>query len=280
MALLAALVQQGKHPIVAHVDHGWRQDSREDAALVRAAASQQGLACRTSRLPADMARTESAAREARWKCFKRWARKEGVRDIVLAHHADDQVETFLLQLLRGSGSGLHGMRRISERDGLTVHRPWLGIWRPEIEAFARAHGVIWREDSTNKEDAFLRNRVRRRLVPYLTRLAGRDIRQAIWRAATIMGDEHAWLDSLATQNVLIADAMDAKSLAGLPPAQARRVIRLWLAHHRVADVSFDDVEAVRGLASSDRSPARVNLAGGCWARRTAGKLWLQVNPRL
>jgi tRNA(Ile)-lysidine synthase len=270
-ALLEALVRSGRRPIVLHVDHGWRAESAGEAKAVAAAAKKHGLKFITARLR-DAEKSETAAREARYRFFARAAKKLGVHDLVLAHHADDQVETFLLQLLRGAGAGARGMEDSSSRDGLVLHRPWLTLWKKEIVAYARAHRLSWSEDPTNADTRHRRNLVRKKLLPYLARLAGPETAQHLRRAAEIARAEGEWLDSLCA-DLAGRPALSVAELRASPLAQQRRTILRWLQARRIADIDFADVEAVRGLLVR-REPAKVNLRRGKFARRRAGTIFI------
>src|SRR5260370_28014199 len=139
---------------------------------------------------------ETAAREARYKVFAKIAKQRRCHTIFLAHHADDLVETFLIKLFRGAGlTGLAAMREISIRRidnvDLTIVRPLLGVWRDEIDRYVRKYHLKFREDASNKNLAPLRNRLRRRVIPYLEKTLGRKIRTSIWRDATIAPEAKA-----------------------------------------------------------------------------------------
>lgn len=278
VALLHALVATGKRPTVLHFNHRWRDDADEDAALVRRLAQGYGLDCRVGRArkSATATKSEAAAREARYAFFRREAQRSQRRSLVLAHHADDQVETFLLQLLRGSGTGRGGMRALSERAGLILLRPWLGVWRQEALAYAKRHRLAWRDDASNADLRYRRNWVRGRLLPYLEKNTGPGVAGALWRAAEIGAAENAWLDGLC-HPFARREQLAVRELAAMPLAQVRRVLRLWLEQRGVADLSFGQVEAARGLLSSTR-PAKINLAQGRHLRRRAGRLFVE-SPR-
>ena len=146
---------------------------------------------------------ETAAREARYAFFAETARRRNCGTIFVAHHADDLVETFLINLFRGAGNaGLSAMREISTRriDGidLTIVRPFLCVWRKEIDDYVGKHRLRFREDATNKNLTPLRNRIRHRIIPYLEKTLGRNIRQNIWRTAMIAAEEEKWIESRAT----------------------------------------------------------------------------------
>ena len=142
---------------------------------------------------------ETAAREARYAFFASVAKRRRCHTIFLAHHADDLVETFLINLFRGAGAtGLAAMREASTRRiedvDLTIVRPLLSVWRDEIDNYVRERRLKFREDASNKNLAPLRNRIRRRIIPYLEKTLGRSIRQNIWRTAVIAAEEENWIE--------------------------------------------------------------------------------------
>jgi len=221
---------------------------------------------------------ETAAREARYKFFAETARRRKCKTIFLGHHADDLVETFLINLFRGAGAaGLSGMREISTRRiddvDLTIVRPFLGVWRKEIDIYVREHRIKFREDASNKNLDPLRNRIRHRIIPYLEKILGRNIRPAIWRAAAIAGEEEDWIEKQ------LPDSTDAQfsvaRLRALPVALQRRAIMKWLRAQRISDISFDVIERVRSLADHDAATAKVNLPQDRHARRRAGRIFVE-----
>ena len=221
---------------------------------------------------------ESAAREARYAFFAETARRRKCRTIFVAHHADDLVETFLINLFRGAGSaGLSAMREISTRriDGvdLTIVRPFLCAWRKEIDDYVTEHRLRFREDATNKNLTPLRNRIRHRVIPYLEKTLGRNIRQNIWRTAMIAADEEKWIESELRDST--DTDLSVVKLRALPIALQRRALLKWLRAQNVADVGFDAIERVRSLADHDTRIAKVNLPQNRHARRRAGKIFIE-----
>jgi tRNA(Ile)-lysidine synthetase-like protein len=274
IALLHALAATGRKPIVLHFDHGWRKESAEDAKWVREAARKLGLKFVTGRTRAmGQSMREAGARAARYRFFAQAARRLGTPHLVLAHHADDQVETFLLQLLRGAGAAGRGMDAVSARDGLVLHRPWLALWKRDILAYARRRKIAWREDATNADPRHKRNLLRHDVLPWLRKKFGPRVEQNLWRAAEIARAESEWLDALCTPGAAGAE-LAVKSLRAAPLAQQRRTILRWLQARGVADISFVDVEAVRRLLTQ-RAPAKINLTAGRHARRRAGKIFVE-----
>ena len=221
---------------------------------------------------------ETAAREARYKFFAETARRRKCKTIFLGHHADDLVETFLINLFRGAGTaGLSGMRAISTRRiddvDLAIVRPFLGVWRKEIAIYMREHRIKFREDASNKNLNPLRNRIRHRIIPYLEKIIGRNIRPAIWRAAAIAGEEEDWIEKQ------LPDSTDTRfsvaRLRALPVALQRRAILKWLRAQKISEISFDVIERVRSLADRDAATAKVNLPRDRHARRRAGSIFVE-----
>jgi len=285
VSLLHALVQHGFGKVtVVHLDHGLRGSAGAgDARFVKRLARRLALPIIAARADvAALAREgklsiETAARQARYRFFAQAARQTRCRTLVLAHHADDQVETFLFNLLRGGGSGLGGMRprTVREIDGvhLEILRPWLGVWRAEIEGYAAREKVRYREDASNASPEHTRNRLRAQLLPMLANTFGRDVRQSLWRAAEVLSAQQEWLNQSLT---LDGAELPVTALRVLPEALQRHTIHEWLRRHRIPQISFTLVESVRALLPPGATRAKVNLPGGSFARRRAGQLFVEV----
>src|SRR6266576_4087769 len=168
---------------------------------------------------------ETAARDSRYSFFAKVAKRRRCHTIFLAHHADDLVETFLINLFRGAGlTGLAAMRDVSIRHiggvDLKIVRPLLPVWRKDIDKYVRECHLKFREDATNKKLAATRNRIRNRIIPYLEKSLGRNVRQNIWRTAVIAAEEEKWLDSEVPDSAN-AD-LSVPRLRALPVALQRR----------------------------------------------------------
>ena len=278
--LLHLLATRGHRLIVCHLDHSLRAESRAEARFVEKLAAQLGcefvgrrenVAARAKRMKSSI---ETAAREARFAFFAKVARARGVRRVFLAHHADDQVETFLFNLLRGSGSaGLGAMRAVSLRGYLEIVRPLLGVWREEIDRYVAEHRLAFCEDASNADPRHTRNRVRHEIVPLLTRAFGRDVRGALLRSAEILREEDAYLAALPALARADSPELSVGELRMIPLAVQRRVFLAWLRARGVTEVGFEDVERVRSLLHG--RTAKVNLPGGKHARRRAGKIFVE-----
>ena len=273
IALLHALVESGRHPTVLHFDHGWRRESAADAAFVRTLAKKYGLKFVAGRAVSGGKKTENSARQGRYAFFSQAAKRLRCRDLALAHQADDQVETFLMQLMRGAGSGWGGMRLQTERSRLRLWRPWLGLWRTDLRDYVKSQGLSWREDESNRQPDYLRNRLRLKILPYLRRQISPAIDQNLWRTAEVIAAEHEYLDQMAKTGIK-TKTLSIKELKKDPLAIVRRKIFAWLKARKISDVSFEDVEAVRGLLEKT-IPAKVNVSQGRHVRRRAGILFME-----
>ena len=286
IALLHWLFQNGyKKLIVCHLNHQLRgRSSDADSRFVEKLAARYDvdLAMESANVRAlatkQKVSIEPAAREVRYKFFARVAKEKRARTIFLGHHADDLVETFLINLFRGSGTtGLGAMRDVSKRrvDGvdLTIVRPFLGVWRREINEYIAEHRLKFREDASNKDIASLRNRVRQRIIPSLEKTLGRNIRQGIWRAAMIAAEEEKWIeDQLPDAN---DDDLVVAKVRDLPVALQRREILKWLRARKITNVGFAVVEDVRSLLDHESRVAKVNLPQDRHVRRRAGKIFIE-----
>jgi len=196
---------------VVTVDHGTRPGSTTDADFVEALAADAGLPC-TRANPAVVSSSEEALREARYGIFESLE----VEAIALGHHRDDQAETLLTQLLRGAGSrGLGGMRW---RRGRYV-RPLLDISRAEILQWARHRGLAWREDPTNANPRYLRNRIRSEVLPLLEEIrpgAG----TSLARSASNLAADDAYLAQLGERG----PPWPLDWIRDTPPALVRRAL--------------------------------------------------------
>ncbi|MDQ3546376.1 MAG: tRNA lysidine(34) synthetase TilS, partial [Verrucomicrobiota bacterium] len=284
VVLLHWLLGRGyRRLIVCHFEHGLRgRVGNADARFVERLAQKRGLDFElgSARVTAIAKRTkrsvETAARDERLAFFQRVASRRRCRTLFLAHQADDQVETFLMNLLRGAGSrGLGAMRERSAYGRLEIVRPFLGVWRSEIDHYITEHGLNFREDASNQELHARRNRTRLRIVPWLEKEFGRNVRANLWRAASILAEEEGLLDELLPNESETALVLEVGRLRDLPVALQRRTILRWLRGHEISDVGFAVIERVRALLQPDASVAKTNLPRQRHARRRAGKIFLE-----
>ena len=286
VTLLHHLLHVGyKKLIICHLNHELRgRSSNADARFVEKLAAKYGVDLEIgstdvrARANEKKMSIETAAREARYKFFARIAKRRRCHTIFLAHHADDLVETFLINLFRGAGlTGLAAMREFSIRRidnvDLAILRPLLGIWRDEIDRYVGKYRLKFREDASNRNLAPLRNRLRRRIIPYLEKTLRRKIRSSIWRAATIAAEEEACIEGMVARSAGTNQHLAVKRLRGLTPALQRRAIMTWLREQNVADIGFEVIERVRSLL--DPKIAKINLPKGRYVRRRAGRIFME-----
>ena len=288
VALLHWLVECGYNKlIVCHLNHRLRgRSSRADAIFVQKLAAKYDvdLALGAIDVRALAVRTkqsiETAARDARYKFFAQVAKRRRCRTIFLGHHADDLVETFLLNLFRGAGpGGLSAMRGVSIRKidnvKLQIVRPLLGVSREQIDDYVRKHRLKFREDASNKNLAPLRNRIRHRIIPEIEKQLGRNVRATIWRAATIAAEEENFFEALLPDKLSKLTALAVKPLRAMPIAVQRRMLHKWLRARDVPDLSFDLVERVRALLDLANRVAKTNLPQDRHVRRRAGQIFIE-----
>jgi len=288
VVLLHLLVAAGHRDlIVCHLNHGLRgRESDEDAAFVQSLAEKADLPCEIGRTDVKaLARKkklsiETAAREARHAFFKRLSRRHGTNEVLLAHHADDQAETILGNVLRGCGlEGLGAMGLVTDLDnGLSFLRPLLRTRRAEIDAYVATHGLAYREDSSNASAEHRRNRLRHEALPLLSEIAGRDVVPLLNRLGSIAERDEAFLQQEAMAWFEACREGQALtqlgSLRELDPAILSRVIAIWLREHlKLPGIGFEEIRDASSLLLPD-GPAKVNLPGGRYARRKAGCLWV------
>lgn len=265
VALLDVLVKSGWHPHVCHLNHQLRgAESDADAEFVRQLAGQYGLSSTIE--SRKVASDEDSARRARQEFFTRVAGRTGIQKLALAHTADDQVETFLLRLVRGAGvPGLVGIWPERQFGPLRVIRPMLKVRRVEVLEYLSAQGLKFREDSSNVDTRFTRNRIRHELLPLLEREFNPAIRDVLLNTAEILRDEDFYLLHHMAQRFYMAvcqnDAVNVKALANCPVAVQRRVLRFWLGGDSESGprFTFEHIESVRGAALADCPSAEIDL---------------------
>lgn len=293
MALLHLLLELGASVTVAHVDHMLRGDeSAEDASFVEASCRRLGVPLFrksfdvAAHAAARRLSVQEAAREIRYQYLEEVARETGGRKVVTAHHADDQAETVLMRLLRGTGlKGLGGIpyrRPLSEEGGIEVVRPLLDVRREEIERYAAQTGIAHREDRSNASTKYLRNKIRIQLLPLLEGEYEADVRGKLLRLAETAREDEKLLHDMAVEAMARVAAavneaqmrVDVKELAILPVPLQRRVITLILYYLRGHTKQWEQVhiDSLRALALHSNPSAAQSLPHGLAAWREYDRL--------
>lgn len=279
VALLAALRELGQNVHVVHVNHHLRgAESDLDEEFVRNLA----VGLPFHRVDADVrgvpGNLEQAARDARRAFFHKLLDDRTVDVVALAHTRDDQAETVLMRLLRGTGlHGLAAMRPMSEG----FIRPLLAVSRKEVEVFAADRKLAWREDSSNVDLGFTRNRIRRVLIPALERDYNPALREGLAQLADTAGAEEDWWNSHIAEPEAVAGTGDGNVLLSVGVlnashlAVARRQIRraLEMVRGDLRQIEFDHVEAIRSLGLRRQGHGRIALPG-IVATRSFGEILL------
>jgi tRNA(Ile)-lysidine synthase len=289
VALLQALHElserEGLKLSIGHVNHGLRHgESEADQALVEALGARLGLGVEVTRAEPgwlregcssrDRPTLQEAARTLRYKALAEQAARRGAEHVATAHNADDQAETVLLRLLRGTGpDGLGGVPERSP-DGCIV-RPLLGVSRATIEAFARERDLAWREDASNARLDYTRNRLRLRWLPGLARDFNPRLLRAIGALAEAQRQDSAWIAAMVEREAASRFTregawlrIDAKDWSVLPEALARRLARSALQHCGAArHVTRVHLERMQRFLHSARPGSAIELPGDLRLRR-------------
>ena len=265
---------------VAHLDHGLRRDSRADARWVKALAKRLGHESLARRVDVKALAAgsgenlEQAARRARYKFLAKVAKEKRAVAVLTAHTMDDQAETVVLNLLRGSGmDGLGGMdpaRRLGEGSEIILARPLLG-WarRRDTESYCRSRAVEFLTDEMNTDEKFTRVRVRRQLLPQMESFNPKIV-EGLVRTAELLREDFAALDQAAGRLLELTMKDGAGSplridlLALAPPALRRRALRQWIDQGRgdLKRIERVHVLAVESLLFGDRGGRVIELPGG------------------
>lgn len=281
MVLLAAEKEAGRTEILAvHVNHGLRgRESDEDEEFCRDFCRKMGIPLRTARADLGGRTDENACREARFRCFREIMEETGIRNLVLAHNRDDVAETFLMRLMRGAGTeGLGCMGERDSREGFTIWRPLTGTGREEIRAALREAGIPWREDSSNESGAYLRNRIRKELLPLMEKMAGGVTERIARTAAVIAGDNRALQGE--AESFLREHSrdgwLDTEALAALPETLGDRILRTWWKRYaperKEHALDARQTEELSRLAKAGRG--KISLPGDLTAEKGRNGIYL------
>jgi len=285
-ALAAVAPARGNKVTAIHVHHGlsanadaWAQACVERCAELR-------IACEVRRVevaPQPRASLEALARHARYHALAESAQRSGTAVVALAHHRNDQAETLLLQLLRGSGP--HGLAAMpawrQDAAGIAWWRPLLGMPRARIDAYARARQLRWSNDESNDDTRHARNAVRHSVMPALQRIAPQ-ADATLARAAAHQADAARLLDELAEQDG--RDACDGTTLLcyaldALAPHRARNLLRWFLRGHGLPAPSTARLAAMLNQLRGARGDAVIRLAhAGVEIGVHQGRIMLHAAP--
>ncbi len=241
--------------IVAHFDHGMRRGSKDDLKFVASLAAQYGLPFVSSRVELGASASEADARTKRYRFLRQTRKQAAAVAILTAHHQDDRLETLVINLIRGTGR--HGVSSIGiSKD---IKRPLLNVSRKELEAYASAHTLVWREDPTNDSDQYLRNYIRHHILPKISDSDKADLVQLMNRQVEL----NAQIDSLAMRFIDQKDLskLSLKALNQLSYKESRDLVSVWLRRNELFSFNRTTIERLTVAAKTKRAGTLINVYG-------------------
>ncbi len=240
--------------VVAHFDHGIRPESADDAAWVKTLANQYDLTFITDRAELGPHASEARAREARYRFLRNAQKQTGAQAIITAHHQDDLLETAILNMLRGTGRrGLTSLQSTVQ-----IKRPLLGASKQDIQDYAVQHKLSWREDTTNHDERYTRNYIRKRLLVKFDAVARQQLLAAIEQARVVNDELEPLLAGLIAQHAE-REAVDRQWFASLPHDVAREVMAAWLRQGGVVDFDRRTIERLTVQAKTKPAGKRLDV---------------------
>lgn len=288
MCLLDVLMNLGfQNLVVVHVNHSLRGDEADaDESFVRQRAEDLGLQFHCKRVDVSALMEErswgleKAAREARHQVFADAQQRYDAAGVLLAHHADDQAETALYNLLRGS----HGLKAMQPESHIKVqgidlqlYRPMLGVRRDEISAYMQERALVFREDPSNAEAITARNRLRNEVMPLLGEIMQRDVVPMINASTAASLEMQGFIEA---QGASLLECLDPQGRLFLPKLRSlskleqHNMLYQFLQRSGVKDVSRGTLGLCMGIIDP-KSPHRTNLPGGGWLRRKEQRLFVE-----
>ncbi len=285
----------GIQPVAAHLNHRLRgEDSNIDEEHCRAFCEKRGIPFRSRSVDvAELAsrsglNLEDAGRRGRYSLYHEVAEEFGARYAALAHHADDQAETVLMRIIRGTGTrGMGAMPKIRKSGNISIVRPLISVRKADVAAFAAEQQLEYREDASNLDTGYLRNKVRHELLPLLEKGYSPGIVDVLCRTAELARDESSALDELglaAFKDALKASnegqraVLDLDKLRGLAPAVMARALRTAYAFVKgsASDLYASNQSDLLSLATSSGRAKELDLPGNVKAKKSGRELTMQM----
>ena len=237
MVLLDLLAQQKNiELVVAHVDHGIREDSAEDRRLVQKTAQKLQLAYEYTELELGKDVSEETARNARYAFLTKVRGDHKADAIITAHHQDDVLETMCINVLRGTHSrGLSSLKNTNE-----IVRPLLSYSKEDIREYANKHSIEWREDSTNQDETYLRNWMRRHILPKLSADQRASLIDAHKKSLSVSSE----LEEISKRLQVQSKHIDKKLVSNAPHKVSMELVAQWLRQNNLAEFDTKTLERI------------------------------------
>jgi tRNA(Ile)-lysidine synthase len=255
---------------IAHLDHMLRSDSHKDREFTEALAQKLNLPITSAQINVKElvkgGSLEEVARNARLGFFFKVAKDTKANKIALGHNLDDQAETVLMRILRGTGLyGLSGILPRREISGFQIIRPLIEVRRKDIESFLRRRGLKGRIDASNRKDIYFRNRIRNKLIPYLEEGYSRDIKGVLSNLAQNAGVDYDYLNLQAHKTLKrLAPRLDVNKIQRMHPAMRRLLFRIKIAtiQGNTRRITFQHIKEIEDLLFNRPPNSIVNLPKG------------------
>ena len=265
---------------IAHLDHMLRKDSKIDAEFVRLLGLKLGIPVTIGKVNVKSLGTkgslEEIARNARLDFLFKVAKEIKADKIALAHNLDDQAETVLMRVIRGTGLyGLSGILPKRRLYGVEVIRPLIRVQRREIESFLKKKRINARVDKTNQEDLYFRNKIRNKLIPLLEKGYNPNIKDALSNMAESIAFDYDYLNRIALKLVKGKKGMvNLAAFFKMHPAMQRLVLRLTILNLQGSTrrISFQHIKEIEDLAVNRPVTSVVDLPKGISVRKMAKSL--------
>lgn len=273
--------------IVAHVNYGLRgKDSNGDEKFVRGLAKKYGLKIEIFRPhpsrhsgrdtfsqgeKRNFVPSENQLREIRYEFFEK-VRKENKFDLIaVGHTLDDQAETYLMRIIRGSG--LAGLASMKFKTG-NIIRPLLGITKKEILEYLNKTDRTYRTDKTNKEISFLRNKIRNRLIPYLEKKYNPNIKKTLFASSLSIADDYDLISKITDKVYSVNKKLSVSKLLKLHPALRKRVLIKTIEEKKLdlKDIETSHIEEVLKVLKSTKSKSQIVIFKGLKITRRGDKI--------
>jgi tRNA(Ile)-lysidine synthase len=248
---------------IAHINYGLRgADSAQDEKFVKTLAKKYNLSLKIFKTKiGEKNKSEEKLRDIRYDFFEKLRKEKKFDLIAVAHNADDQAETVLMRVIRGTGlAGLSAMQTKNEK----IIRPLLGIFRKEIITYLKENKLSYRIDKTNLQSIYLRNKIRNKLIPYLEKNYNPNLKQILSKSAQTFSEDYAVIKEITQKAWLENKTLSVKKILALPIAIQKRVLQKALAQKRPKNSHQNFIhseEIIKSLKSTKNKNQIVNHAG-------------------